>query len=301
MDRKMFGRVVAALRREQIDFASGGSWSQRKLADETGLTTRIVGKIERGAQMRLDRGTLRELARAFKLTSLERREFFAMTSEIADEEIVREDLDHHDVFAKVWTLLSTLCTPAFLMDPYGDLVGVNRAVLAFHDLNWAQCNAARTTAGGANVLTLLLAPDAPLRRVLGHGWYSIALANMRQWRVTTLRYRHTTRFRRLFGVLSGFPDFQTLWAASRGRAEDEYSRLRSHYYTHSVHGPVTYAVFTNISLSAYGDLYLSTLVPQDRGTVALFQRLSDKSNRALAVMPWPDPTMQAGAQENRSG
>ena len=124
MDRKIFGRAVAALRKDQIDFASGNSWSQRKLADETGLTSRIVGKIERGSQMRLDRGTLRELARAFKLTSLERREFFAMASEIADEEIVRADLDHHDVFAKVWALLSTICTPAFLMDPFGDLVGV---------------------------------------------------------------------------------------------------------------------------------------------------------------------------------
>ena len=296
MDRKMFGRVVAALRKEQIDFASGSSWSQEKLAVETGLTSRIVGKIERGSQMRLDRGTLRELARAFKLTSLERREFFAMASEIADEEIVRADLDHHDVFAKVWTLLSTLCNPAFLMDPYGDLVGVNRSVLAFHDLNWAQCNAARSSAGGANLLTLLLAPDAPMRRVLGHGWYSIALANIRQWRVMTLRYRHTARFRRLLAVLSGYPDFQMLWATSRGRVEDDHSRLRSHFYTHEVHGPVAYAVFTNISLSAYGDLYLSTLVPQDRGTVALFQKLADKSNRALAVMPWPHPATQGDAQ-----
>ena len=85
MERKMFGKVVAALRKEQIDFDSGYSWSQEKLAKETGLTTRIVGKIERGSQVRLDRGTLQELARVFRLTSLERREFFAMASEITDE------------------------------------------------------------------------------------------------------------------------------------------------------------------------------------------------------------------------
>ena len=178
MERKMFGKVVAALRKEQIDFDNCNSWSQEKLAEETGLTTRIVGKIERGSQVRLDRGTLQELARVFRLTSLERREFFAMASEIKDEAIVRADLNHQKVFAQVWATLGTLCAPAFLMDSFGDLVGANRAVLDFHKLNWSQFNAARSSAGNVNLLSLLLAPDAPLRTVLGPGWQAIALANM---------------------------------------------------------------------------------------------------------------------------
>ena len=291
MERKMFGKVV----KEQIDFDSGYSWSQEKLAKETGLTTRIVGKIERGSQVRLDRGTLQDLARAFRLTSLERREFFAMASEITDEAIVRADLNHQDVFAQVWATLGTLCTPAFLMDSFGDLVGANRAVLDFHKLNWSQFNAARCSAGNVNILSLLLAPDAPLRLVLGPGWHAIALANMRQWRVMTLRYRHTARFRNLFAALSDYPDFQMLWAASRRRDEDNNSRLRSHFYTHGVFGPVAYTVFTNISLSAFGDLYLATFVPQNRDTVTVFQNLADKGNRPLALTPWPNLSLPCGA------
>ena len=295
MERKMFGKVVAALRKEQIDFNSGNNWSQEKLAEETGLTTRIVGKIERGSQVRLDRGTLQDLARVFKLTSLERREFFAMASEITDEAIVRDDLNHQEVFAQVWATLGTLCTPAFLMDSFGDLVGANRAVLDFHKLNWSQFNAVRCSAGNVNLLSLLLAPDAPIRRVLGTGWNPIALANMRQWRVMTLRYRHTSRFRNLFTALSVYPDFQMLWAASRRRVEDDNSRLRSHFYTHGIYGPVAYTVFTNISLSARGDLYLATFVPQNRDTGAVFQNLADRSNRPLALTPWPNPSLPCNA------
>ena len=62
MEHKAFGQIVTALRKEQIDFASGHSWSQLRLADETGLTERIVGKIERGEQARLDREILEGLA-----------------------------------------------------------------------------------------------------------------------------------------------------------------------------------------------------------------------------------------------
>lgn len=122
--------MVAALRREQINFHNGQNWSQQDLANETGLTSRVVGKIERGEQARLDGETLRSLARAFNFTSLERREFFAMASEVADGKIVRKDLCDQEVFTEVWGLLDDLCAPSFLTDPFSDFVGVNRSLLS---------------------------------------------------------------------------------------------------------------------------------------------------------------------------
>ena len=291
MEHRTFGQVVAALRREQFDFASGNSWTQRQLAKETGLTVRIVGKIERGEQARLDAEILQGLAQAFQLTSFERREFFAMASEVADAALVRAALGSEDVFTQVWALLDTLCAPAFLMDPFADLIGVNRALLAFHDLSLAQLKAARATAAGANNMVLLLTPDGRLRQILGRGWRPIALANMQQWRAMTLRYRHTARFRQLFSALSACPDFYGLWADSHEDGYDDYSRLRSYAYTHGAHGRVAYTVFTNTSLSAYGELYLSTFVPQDRVTTALFETLAGNSGQALSLAPWPNPSL----------
>ena len=292
MEHEAFGRIVAALRKEQIDYASGRRWSQQKLAEETGLTKRIVSKIERGRQARLDGEVLQELARAFKLTSLERREFFAMASRLSDKTFVRADLNHEEVFEKAWSLLDTLCSPAFLMDPFANIVGINRAMVAFHGCNLAQINAAKAATEGVNLLTLLLAPDAALRQVLGHGWHSIALDIMRQWRAMTLRYRHTERFQKLYAALSAFPDFHMFWSVSRHRVQDVNSHLRSYVYTHKMHGPVGYTVFTNSSLSDYGDLYLSTYVPQDRGTVDLFQELAGKDSHALPLASWPNSCLQ---------
>lgn len=291
VEHKAFGQIVTALRKEQIDFASGHSWSQHRLADETGLTARIVGKIERGEQARLDREILEGLARAFQLTSFERREFFAMASEAADASLVRAALGSEEVFAQVWALLDTLCAPAFLMDPFADVIGVNRALLAFHDLNLAQLKAVRTTAAGANNIAMLLAPGGRLRQMLGRGWRPIALANVQQWRAMTLRYRHTARFRQLFSALSAYPDFYGLWEDSHGEGYDDYSRLRSYSYLHGAHGPVVYTVFTNTSISGYGELYLSTFVPQDRVTTVLFQELAGKRGEALSLAPWPNPSL----------
>jgi len=296
VEHRTFGKIVAALRREQFDFASGHSWSQQQLAEATGLTARIVGKIERGEQARLDGEILQGLARAFELTSFERREFFAMASEVTEAGLVRATLGDEGVFGQVWRLLDTLCAPAFLMDPFADIIGVNRALLAFHDLSLAQLRATRTAGGGANNLVLLLAPGAPLRRMLGRGWRPIALANVQQWRAMTLRYRHTPRYRRLFTSLCAYPDFQRLWADSHEDGHDDYSLLRSYSYLHGAHGPVAYTVFTNTSLSAYGDLYLSTFVPQDRETTVLFQELAGKSGQALSLAPWPGAGLARGAR-----
>lgn len=235
MERKKFGKIVAALRREQIDFSRGHSWSQQRLADEAGLTAPIIGKIERGQQARLDGEILHGLARAFQLTSFERREFFAMASEVTDEDIVRAGLDHTKVFAQVWALLDTLRAPAFLMDPFADLIGVNHALLAFHDMSATRLKAVQTTDAGVNNMALLLAPDARLRQLLGQSWHPIVLANATQWRAMTLRYRHTPRFRQIFSILSTYPEFQMFWAAGHDdeRGNDDYSRLRSYVYTHT--------------------------------------------------------------------
>lgn len=287
MEHETFGKIVAALRKEQIDFATGRRWSQERLARETGLTKRIVSKIERGRQARLEGEILQELARAFELTSLERREFFAMASQSADRAVVRADLDHREVFQKSWASLNALGLPAFLMDTFANVVGINRSMIAFHGCNIGQINAAKASAEGVNLIGMLFAPDSPLRRVLGNGWHSNAMTMVRQWRAMTLRYRHTDRFRQLYTALSAFPDFPIFWSASRERLQDVNSRLRSHIYTHRLHGPVGYTVFTDISLSDHGDLYLSTYVPQDLGTIELFQRLAGGNQHALSLANWP--------------
>ena len=290
MEHKTFGKIVKALRREQVNLSNGKSWSQQDLADETGLTQRIVSKIERGRQARLDGEMLLDLASAFNLTSLERREFFAMASEVNGRGVLRADVSSEEIFAQVWALLNHLCAPALLTDPFGDIIGVNRSMLAFHDISITKLQAIKTLADGVNHLSLLLSNDMPLRQAMGHAWQSIALGHVQQWRVTTLRYRHTSRYEKLFTTLSADPDFRMLWIAGNypDRAIDDSSRLRSYVYVHGVHGLVSYTVFSNTSLSNYGELYLSVFVPQDPPSAILFQQLAGENNTAWPLTPWPN-------------
>ncbi len=293
MDHATFGKVVAALRKEQISVHSGQNWSQQDLATESGLTPRIVGRIERGEQARLDGDVLGALATAFNLTSLERREFFAITSEVADQEIVRKDLRDYEVFNEVWNLLNDLYAPAFLTDSFLDIVGVNRSLLSFHGISMQELQAFRSTPAGVNNLGMLFASDSPMKRVLGLGWRSIAHANVQQWRVATLRYRHTSRFRQLFTALLEFKEFRMMWAAGNDaeHAIEDCSRLRSCVYKHGVHGAVAYTVFVNISLSASGELYLCTFVPQNSDTAILFHEMAAHDNSAVRISQWPNPNL----------
>ncbi len=289
MEHRTFGQIVASLRKEHINFSSGKKWTQEDLATETGLSKRIVGRIERGSQARLDGYVLQSLADAFDLTSIERREFFAMASEVIESEIVRRDLCNEDVFVQVWDMLNALCAPAFLADPFFDIVGANRALLNLHSINLDYLQNIKTKYGAVNNLALLLDKDTPLRQALGQGWWSISLANLQQWRATTLRYRHTYRYRRLFDALSAIPDFRMLWVAGNEseRAIEDCSRLRSCIYTHGVHGPVAYTVFANTSLSTYGELHLFTFVPQNSVTATLFRNLAENTMPAMALEHWP--------------
>lgn len=287
MDRETFGRLVAALRKEQFDYQKGRSWSQQELANRTGLTQRIVSKIEVGKQAKLDGVILGGLADAFCLNSLERSEFFAMASEIGDGQMARSDLGDEEVFAQLWASLSNLHAPAMLVDSFGDVLGVNRSLTAFHKLRAIELQARMNTDAGVNVLSMLLA-DAGLRQVLGNGWRQIALACMRQWRVTTLRHRHTHRYERLLESLSALPDFRTLWVAGGESEEVSYDsvHLRSSTYRHAAHGLVAYSVFTSIGICSCGKLYLSVFVPQDFATSALFQELGRQNKGPLPLMPW---------------
>ena len=178
------------------------------------------------------------------------------------------------------------------MDPFADVIGVNRALLAFHDLSLAQLKAARATAAGANNIAFLLAPDGRLREMLGRGWRPIALANVQQWRAMTLRYRHTARFRQLFSALSAYPDFYGLWADSHEDGYDDYSRLRSYSYLHGAHGPVAYTIFTNTSLSApLGSCISPRLCPRTASRPLFSRSWRVRSGQALSLAPWPNPSL----------
>jgi len=96
MNRKEFGKLIAALRKEHFD-EDGNRLTQAKLAKraqqrdpQTPLNEIIIGKIERGERAMLDEQTLLSLADTLELTMGERREFFLAATGLDNEQILRD-------------------------------------------------------------------------------------------------------------------------------------------------------------------------------------------------------------------
>ncbi len=54
MKRKKFGNLLAALRQEKFDPATGSRWNQKKLAEEAGVSARVVATLEQGTKTKLE-------------------------------------------------------------------------------------------------------------------------------------------------------------------------------------------------------------------------------------------------------
>ena len=78
MNRKEFGKLIAALREEHLEFSTRGMgvWTQTKLAKEANLAEKTIAQLEQGKKMNLDPQTLTQLARALKLTAGEQLELY---------------------------------------------------------------------------------------------------------------------------------------------------------------------------------------------------------------------------------
>ena len=83
MNRRQFGELVAALRQDL-------GWTQFELAEFADLDNAVISQIERGVKRHFEPNLLFQLANAFQLTTLERREFLLAASGLEQKQIVRQ-------------------------------------------------------------------------------------------------------------------------------------------------------------------------------------------------------------------
>lgn len=288
MDRVKFGQIVKSLRAEHLDHASGGRWTQGHLAAVAGLTEVIVGNIERGERTKLESDEIAGLADALRLTTLERQAFFAAATDV-DEDDKTADLSEPDsAFDHVWNILSTTQLPAYLTDPLGNVVGINRIMMAFHGVSDQLFDNAIETDIGVNVLALIFRQGAVMRQSMGMKWDAIARANVQQFRFMALPYRYSKNFEEILSHMYKQPDFLRLWAETRTTPRmDFFSQLRYYDYAHAIHGDICYVATLSTVVTAHGNLYLTNHIPCNAETLTKFTKISEVEHGARAVMPWP--------------
>ncbi|MEW6030790.1 MAG: helix-turn-helix domain-containing protein [Chloroflexota bacterium] len=293
MQRKEFGQLISALRQDL-------GWTQFDLAEFAGVEDAVISQIERGVKKHFEPQLLCNLANAFQLTTLERREFLLAASGLDNTQMVRQPSSQvkTDVFDAQKTLgklihqTGQLQLPAFLCDVYSDVLAANHIILALFQisLEWARTGANQP--GGFSTMRITFGRDLLIRNMVEEGWDSYALYSMRAFREASLRYRAKPYFKYLIKAFRNpieYPLFDRYWKRVSSLEEDRESDTDLFMYQHKHYGPQRYFSSSNTTITPFGELFLIHYVPADRHTGQVFEQLAREHGGDVASFaPWPE-------------
>ncbi len=288
MTKEDFGRLVTALRKENIDMAVGKVWTQKTLAQRSNLAERTIGQIEQGTKMGLDPQLLAQLANALNLTSLERKAFHAAAAEVDIDLTFSIKKTPAEVLDELLLETRNVRTPAFIYDSYYNVIAANSIMRALSFATDELLETGHDTPAGFNLLRYYFAPESPYRDLLGPGWSKFAIRTVQHFRASSLRYRHTERFVAIFKDLCRYPLFQDFWVRTKYADEDIYYSWEGVNYHHPELGPVNFIVTEVATLTGEETLFFITYVPRDRETSKAFEDLGQRKGTNMhRLMPWP--------------
>jgi transcriptional regulator with XRE-family HTH domain len=297
VDRTEFGRLVAALRREQRD-EYYREWTQQRLGAETGLGKAVIGKIEQGKRSILDEETLVCLANALNLNSVERSQFYLAAIGIDSVQLVRERRRPAEALDDLMRVLERIRLPASTIDSYGDSVAINLSMMRLIGVSPEALARARSIPAGFNIMRFFFAPESP-SGFLGGQWATAASRHVQFFRSITLRQRFSDYFQVCFGQLRHYPLFRQYWQqAALEESRDVPFHGERYAYCHENLGTLDYLHATTTALTAAGELHLVVLIPLDQATTVAFSGLaSEGGTTTYRLAPWPEKKFLASAPD----
>jgi len=293
MNRRDFGELVAALRQDL-------SLTQFALAENSGLDNAVISQIERGVKKYFEPELLFQLANAFQLTTLERREFLLAASGLDQKEIVRQPTaaTSTDVFNikrvldKMVELTGRVRLPAFLADVYGDVIATNNIILLFFKVPPEYVEVASKTPGGYNTTRFNFGKDLVARNHVIDNWDNFAVNSMRTFRENSLRYRAQPYFKYLMKIFRNrneYPLFERYWRMVSSAEQDKEASIDYFSYHHTEFGRIEYISSAIISITSFGELFLTEYLPLDENTSQVFEQLAQRAGQGVnRFAPWPD-------------
>jgi transcriptional regulator with XRE-family HTH domain len=295
MDRKSFGKLLAALRAES-------NWTQAELAELVDVDPAVISNIERGTKKNIEPGLLFKLANVLNLTTLERREFFLASSGLDETHIVRPEdggavttdvFDAKKVLDRLNEIVGKLRIPACLMDVYCDVLSANRIMLELLQVSPEIIAQAPLIPGGYS--SLRVACGDLLRTTLPVGYEDFVLASMRTFREVSLRYRARPYFQYLmreFRNPKKYPWFERTWRKASLLDDDKAMSVDSISFRHLSYGQLTYYSTSAVTFTPYGELFLIQYLSADAQTSAVFEQLADTlGTETVHFAPWPEKKM----------
>lgn len=285
MNRQEFGQLIAALRKEHFDPVVGKVWSQKVLAEKSGLSEKVIGNIEQGRKVNFDSATLWQLADALRLTRLERQVLFQLPTGFDVEPVPLDQTE--TIRASLIDSISDIMLPAMIHDACYNIVMANRIWLRLFDLpsNFFATN----LAANYNMLRLIFDPISPITKHFEPQRLTTGQNAIHCFRYLSLPYRHTNYFSQLLADLSQHNTFRQLWASAQYEQDSPIDHIH-----HMTLGELT-SVVTTTSLLCSGiiNLHLSVLLPKNQTTIDRFGALGrDVGPGYITLSPWPHPLLR---------
>jgi hypothetical protein len=292
MDVMEFGELVEALRKEHVDDDGSGSrcpWTPRMLGEKSGLGVEAIENIESGEHRHLLPVELTNLARALNLTSRERREFFFISSGIADEDAARNQSDAEAVLSSQLAIMREIRLPCFLIDVFSNIVAANGGIAELFGIGPETLRAASAQPAGFNLLRVIFDKEQlSFRTIVGPDWMTYARHNLQYSRVLSLRYRHTKKFQDIYRELLKLPDFDTFWRKACQDEVDHYSTSWRYEYNHPRFGSLSYYTASSVTLTGHGELSLAVYLPAKTRTAEIFAQLVRDRDLVQCLAHWPN-------------
>jgi transcriptional regulator with XRE-family HTH domain len=292
MNRQDFGELVAALRQDL-------NWTQFQLAEYSNLDNAVISQIERGVKKYFEPRLLFQLANAFQLTTLERREFLLAASGLDQKEIVRQPsaATSTNVFSvrrtldKMIELAGLIRLPTFVTDVYSDVIAANNIILLFFELPAGFAEQGSRVPGGYNTARFNFGKDLVARSYVIDNWDQYALNSMRSFRENSLRYRAQPYFKYLIKVFRNqneYPLFNRYWNMVSSVEQDKDANTDYFSYHHERFGEIKYMSSTTTSITSFGELFLVHYLPLDANTSQVFEQLAQQAGQgAVTFASWP--------------
>lgn len=285
----MFGHLLAALRREHTD-EQGDYLTQRQLAQATNMSEVAIGKIERGERV-VHSNELAALANALKLTTNERVEFY-LAAVSGHHHLVHTADNATSAFENMLTRMEGMRLPAFILDAYCDVLAANAITTRLFNLTPTQIESMKDTAPiQSNMLRFVFSPEFDYQLVMREYWHGYLFRNMMNFRTMTLRYRATNYFSYLSRELNKWPLFQKYWQRTKLQMHDYFTDYEEiHLYTPHPYGQHLVFFSSNFrALTAHGELYLCTYIPQNLETHRAFEWMAEQCGTKVHCLgDWPD-------------
>lgn len=296
MDKKEFGKLIAALRKEHFD-EEGNRLTQTRLAEkaqqhdpQTPLNEIIIGKIERGERAMFDDHTLVSLADTLELTLGERREFFLAATGLDNEQIYADERNPKEILASTLAMLGDIQLPALLVDCYLDVIAANAVLVKMYDTNRIDLHRRADQPAGLNLLSFIFSADfEPYRQQMSQRqWNNFAVGNVIYFRRVTLRYRMTDYFATLFAQLRRNREFRWFWEQVFYE-EKRYFVGGESFRMGTPGARFNYLTTPLVTLTPYGNLEIVTHVPRDGATADAFHEMAQEMpSKVYQLSSWPE-------------